>query len=74
MILDHRVAVCHRTVGLDKTLFFSTGGESNECAIELAKAYTANIEIVGLGASCLGMTYGQMERNIMPVVKDGVPW
>ena len=37
--------------GLDKALFLSTGGESNECAIKLAKMYTGGFEIVGLGTT-----------------------
>lgn len=44
--------------GLDKAIFLSTGGESNECAIKLAKMYTGNFEIVGLGASWHGVTSG----------------
>lgn len=42
--------------GLDKAFFLSTGGESNEAAIKLAKTYTGKFEIVGLGASWHGMT------------------
>ncbi|KAL0068403.1 hypothetical protein AAF712_004481 [Marasmius tenuissimus] len=42
--------------GLDKAFFLSTGGESNEAAIKLAKVYTGKFEIVGLGASWHGMT------------------
>lgn len=42
--------------GLDKAIFLSTGGESNECAIKLAKMYTGKFEIVGLGASWHGST------------------
>lgn len=44
--------------GLDKAIFLSTGGESNECAIKLAKVFTGKFEIVGLGASWHGMTSG----------------
>ncbi|KAH8814813.1 dialkylglycine decarboxylase [Xylogone sp. PMI_703] len=44
--------------GLDKAVFLSTGGESNECAIKLAKMYTGKFEIVGLGASWHGVTSG----------------
>jgi 4-aminobutyrate aminotransferase-like enzyme len=44
--------------GLDKAIFLSTGGESNECAIKLAKMYTGKFEIVGLGASWHGVTSG----------------
>lgn len=42
--------------GLDKAMFLSTGGESNEAAIRLAKSYTGKFEIVGLAASWHGMT------------------
>lgn len=42
--------------GLDKALFLSTGGESNEIAIRLAKFYTGKFEMVGLAASWHGMT------------------
>ncbi|KAF2477766.1 uncharacterized protein BDR25DRAFT_275140 [Lindgomyces ingoldianus] len=41
--------------GLDKTFFLSTGGESNEAAIRLAKFYTGKFEIVGLSSSWHGM-------------------
>lgn len=41
---------------LSKTLFLSTGGESNEAAIKMAKLYTGKFEIVGLGASWHGLT------------------
>ena len=44
--------------GLDKAMFLSTGGESNECAIKMAKYFTGKWEIVGLGASWHGMTSG----------------
>ncbi|KKY22419.1 putative dialkylglycine decarboxylase [Diplodia seriata] len=42
--------------GLDKAFFLSTGGESNEAAIKLAKSYTGKFEIVGLSASWHGVT------------------
>lgn len=42
--------------GLDRAMFLSTGGESNEAAIRLAKIFTGKWEIVGLGASWHGMT------------------
>lgn len=37
-------------------MFLSTGGESNDCAIKLAKAFTGKSEIVGLSKSWHGMT------------------
>lgn len=42
--------------GLDKAFFLSTGAESNEAAIKMAKLYTGKFEIVGLSASWHGMT------------------
>ena len=42
--------------GLDKAFFLSTGGESNEAAIRLAKMFTGKFEIVGLASSWHGMT------------------
>ena len=42
--------------GLDKAFFLSTGGESNEAAIKMAKVYTGKFEVVGVGGSWHGMT------------------
>ena len=42
--------------GLDKAMFLSTGGESNEAAIKLAKVFTGKWEIVGLSLGWHGMT------------------
>ncbi|KAF3228635.1 hypothetical protein TWF192_008202 [Orbilia oligospora] len=42
--------------GLDKAIFLSTGGESNEFAIRIAKFYTGKFEVVGLSASWHGVT------------------
>lgn len=44
--------------GLDKAFFLSTGGESNEAAIRLAKFYTGKFEVVGLASSWHGVTSG----------------
>lgn len=41
---------------LAKSLFLSTGSESNEAAIKMAKLYTGSFEIVGLGGSWHGVT------------------
>ncbi|KAJ7153472.1 aminotransferase class-III [Mycena crocata] len=43
--------------GLDKVQLLSTGGESNECAIRIAKMYTGKFEIVGLSNSWHGVTF-----------------
>ncbi|KAK6356454.1 hypothetical protein TWF718_000813 [Orbilia javanica] len=42
--------------GLDKAIFLSTGGESNEFAIRIAKLHTGKFEIVALSASWHGVT------------------
>ncbi|EIN03848.1 dialkylglycine decarboxylase [Punctularia strigosozonata HHB-11173 SS5] len=42
--------------GLDRAMFLSTGSESNEAAIKLAKVFTGKWEIVGLASSWHGMT------------------
>ena len=60
--------------GLDKCIFLSTGGESNECAIKLAKVFTGKFEIVGLSKSWHGMTSGAVELNTMVEEKDLVRW
>ncbi|RSH79699.1 uncharacterized protein EHS24_009351 [Apiotrichum porosum] len=44
--------------GLDRCMFLSTGSETNECALKLAKMYTGGHEIVSLSASYHGMTHG----------------
>ncbi|WOO85874.1 putative aminotransferasec [Vanrija pseudolonga] len=44
--------------GLDKCLFLSTGSETNEAALKMAKMYTGGFEIVSLSASYHGMTHG----------------
>ena len=46
--------------GLDKAMFLSTGAESNEAAIRLAKVFTGRWEIVGLGLGWHGMTSGAL--------------
>ncbi|HWV09944.1 MAG TPA: aspartate aminotransferase family protein [Pseudomonas sp.] len=42
--------------GLDRTLLLSTGAESNEAAIRMAKLVTGKFEIVGFAQSWHGMT------------------
>jgi len=41
---------------LARSLFLSTGSESNEAAIKMAKLYTGSFEVVGLGGSWHGVT------------------
>src|SRR6185436_17843027 len=44
--------------GLDRVLLLSTGGESNDAAIKMAKLYTGGHEVVGFAQSWHGMTGG----------------
>ncbi len=44
--------------GLQKVLLLSTGGESNEAALRLARLHTGRFEVVGLSASYHGLTAG----------------
>lgn len=44
--------------GLDRVLLLSTGGESNEAAIKMAKLFTGGHEVVGFAQSWHGMTGG----------------
>ena len=42
--------------GLDKVILLSTGGESNEAALRMAKLHTGGFEVAGFSASWHGMT------------------
>lgn len=64
---------------LRKCLFLSTGGESNEAAIRLAKFVTGKWEVVGLSASWHGMggasmgaQYHSGRSGYGPVVSVGI--
>ena len=48
---------------LSKALFLSTGGESNEAALKMAKLHTGNYEVVGFTGSWHGMTSGALAVN-----------
>lgn len=48
----------HTPPGLDKALLLSTGAESNEAALKLAKLYTGGYEVVSFSQSWHGMTAG----------------
>jgi 2,2-dialkylglycine decarboxylase (pyruvate) len=62
------VALSQRLAGmlpkhLSKALFLSTGGESNEAALKMAKIHTGNYEVVGFAGSWHGMTSGAQSVN-----------
>jgi 2,2-dialkylglycine decarboxylase (pyruvate) len=44
--------------GLAKSLFISTGAESNEAALRIAKLHTGGYEVLGVGGSWHGVTGG----------------
>ena len=44
--------------GLDRVMLLSTGGESNEAALKMAKLFTGRHEVVGFAQSWHGMTGG----------------
>jgi 2,2-dialkylglycine decarboxylase (pyruvate) len=48
---------------LSKALFLSTGGESTEAALKMAKLHTGKYEIVGLSGAWHGMTSGAQSVN-----------
>lgn len=48
---------------LSKSLFLSTGGESNEAALKMAKLHTGRYEVVGYTGSWHGMTSGAQSVN-----------
>ncbi len=56
-VLDLAEALCAATPeGLDRVLLLSTGGESNDAALRMAKLYTGGHEVVGFTKSWHGMT------------------
>ncbi|KIY68805.1 dialkylglycine decarboxylase [Cylindrobasidium torrendii FP15055 ss-10] len=59
--------------GLDKVMFLSTGGESNEAAIRMAKLYTGRYEIVGLTNSWHGVTQAAISATFQPTRKNYGP-
>ena len=63
MLSEPVVALCKRLAallpaGLDKALLVSTGSESNEAALRMAKLHTGGFEVVGFTGSWHGMTAG----------------
>ncbi len=56
-VLDLAETLCEITPpGLDRVMLLSTGGESNDAAIRMAKLYTGNYEVVGFSKSWHGVT------------------
>ncbi|KAF7319965.1 Aminotransferase class-iii [Mycena kentingensis (nom. inval.)] len=59
--------------GLDKVQLLSTGAESNEAAIRMAKLYTGKFEIVGLSNSWHGVTFAAASMTYQPTRKGYGP-
>jgi 2,2-dialkylglycine decarboxylase (pyruvate) len=57
-VIDLADALAAATPGLDRVLLLSTGGESNEAALRMAKTVTGGWEVVGFAQSWHGMTGG----------------
>lgn len=55
-VVDLAAALADTTSSLSKVMLLSTGGESNEAAIKLAKLHTGGHEIVSFSRSWHGMT------------------
>ncbi|PGH35708.1 hypothetical protein GX50_01421 [[Emmonsia] crescens] len=58
---------------LEKSFFLSTGGESIEAAIKMAKTYTGKFEIVAFSASYHGLTQGAISATYSMGRKHGGP-
>jgi 2,2-dialkylglycine decarboxylase (pyruvate) len=56
---------------LDKVFFLSTGGESNEAALKIAKKVTGRYETVGLAHSFHGSTSGAGAATFIPSRRAG---
>ncbi len=50
---------------LQKSIFISTGSESNEVAIRMAKLYTGGFEVIGFVGAWHGMTAGAQSHTYM---------
>lgn len=57
-VVDLAERLAELVPALPRVMLLSTGGESNEAAIRLAKLYTGKWEVVGFAASWHGMTGG----------------
>lgn len=58
---------------LEKSFFLSTGGESVEAAIQMAKCATGKFEVVAFSASYHGMTQGSGSATYSMSRKHGLP-
>lgn len=59
---------------LKRTILLSTGGESTEVALRIAKMYTGRWEVVGIARSYHGHTGGAMAVTFLPRRANFGPW
>lgn len=59
---------------LTKTLLLTTGAESNEAALKMAKMYTGNYEVITFDRSWHGMTYGAASATMSAGRRGYGPW
>ncbi len=59
---------------LTKTLLLTTGAESNEAALKMAKMYTGGYEVISFDRSWHGMTYGAASATMSAGRRGYGPW
>lgn len=59
---------------LTKTLLITTGAESNEAALRMAKMYTGGYEVLAFDRSWHGMTYGAASSTMSAGRRGYGPW
>lgn len=59
---------------LSRTLLLTTGAESNEAALKMAKMYTGGYEVVAFDRSWHGMTYGAASATLSAGRRGYGPW
>ena len=69
-----RILASHLPAPLQKTLLLSTGAESNEAAIKMAKLCTGRHEIVSFSQSWHGMTVGAASATFSAGRRGYGPW
>ena len=69
-VIDLAEALAGLAPGLDRVLLLTTGAESNEAALRLAKMVTGGWEVVGFAQSWHGMTGGAAAAMECPAPGD----
>ena len=79
LVSEEVIQLAERLAGLlpeslRKSLFLSTGGESTEVALKIAKMFTGKFEMVGIIQGYHGHTAGAMSVTFMPRRAGFGPW